>query len=185
VKRALIAGIGNVLLGDDGVGPYVVRMLESLYDFGDDVSVADIGTPALDLTHQIVGLQSLILVDSVTSDDPAGTLLLYRKEDILWETPAQRLDPHSPALSECLMTADMLGASPRNVLLVGIAGKCYEPGQSLSAAVRQSVGQAIDEVLRELQRLGHAFQKKLSPDEPSIWWSDHHNSSPIETQRQQ
>jgi len=112
VKRALIAGIGNVLLGDDGVGPYVVRMLESLYDFGDDVVVADIGTPALDLTHQIVGLHSLILVDSVASDDPAGTLVLFRKEDILRETPAQRLDPHSPALSECLMTTDRLGASP-------------------------------------------------------------------------
>ena len=160
-------------------------MLESLYDFGDDVVVADIGTPALDLTHQIVGLRSLILVDSVASDDPAGTLVLYRKEDILRETPAQRLDPHSPALSECLMTADMLGASPRNVLLVGIAGKCYEPGEPLSAIVRESVGHAIDEILQELQRLGHAFHKKLSPDEPGIWWSDHHSSIPIETQGQQ
>jgi hydrogenase maturation protease len=178
VKHVLIAGIGNVLLGDDGVGPYVVRMLESLYDFGDNVVVADIGTPALDLTHQIVGLHSLILVDSVASDDPAGTLVLFRKEDILRETPAQRLDPHSPALSECLMTADMLGASPLNVLLVGIAGKCYEPGEPLGAAVRKSVGQAIDEILLELRRLGHAFQKKLSPEEPSIWWSDHHSSIP-------
>lgn len=185
MNRALIAGIGNVLLGDDGVGPYVVRMLESLYDFGDDVSVADIGTPALDLTHQIVGLHSLILVDSVASDDPAGTLVFYRKEEILREPPAERLDPHSPALSECLMTADMLGASPQNVLLVGIAGKCYEPGQPLSAAVRQSVGAAIEATLQELQRLDYTFRKKLAPDEPGIWWSDHPNSSPVETQRQQ
>ena len=185
MKRALIAGIGNVLLGDDGVGPYVVRMLESLYDFSDEVVVADIGTPALDLTHQIVGLHSLILVDSVASDDPAGTLVLFRKEDILRETPAQRLDPHSPALSECLMTADMLGASPQNVLLVGIAGKCYEPGEPLSADVRESVGQAIDAILLELQRLDYTFEKKLKADEPGIWWSDHHSSIPIETQRQQ
>ena len=159
-------------------------MLESLYDFGEDVSVADIGTPALDLTHQIVGLHSLILVDSVASDDPSGTLVLYRKEDILRETPAQRLDPHSPALSECLMTADMLGASPRNVLLVGIAGKCYEPGEPLSAVVRQSVGQAIDEILLELQRQDYTFEKKLKADKPGIWWNDHHSSIPIETQGQ-
>ena len=71
-----------------------------------------------------VGLRCLILVDSVTSDEPAGTLALYRKEDILRDTPAQRLDPHSPALSECLMTAEMLGAMPEHVLLVGIAGEC-------------------------------------------------------------
>jgi hydrogenase maturation protease len=181
MRKALIGGIGNVLLGDDGVGPYVVRILESLYSFEESVEIADLGTPALDLTHQIVGLKALILVDSVTSDHTAGTLVFLTKEDILRETPAQRLDPHSPALSECLMTAAMLGAMPEHVLMVGIAGKCYEPGHPLSAAVRQSVGSAIDAILQELQRLGFAFQKKASPDEPGIWWSDHEISLPVET----
>jgi hydrogenase maturation protease len=79
VRQALIGGIGNVLLGDDGVGPYVVRLLESRYDFDESVAIADLGTPALDLTHQIVGLRCLILVDSVTSDEPAGTLFTEKK----------------------------------------------------------------------------------------------------------
>jgi hydrogenase maturation protease len=176
VKGALIGGIGNVLLGDDGVGPYVVRLLESLYTFGEGIEVADLGTPALDLTHQIVGLHALILVDSVASDDPLsdgppGTIVRYRKEDILRVMPAERLDPHSPALSECLMTAEMLGASPEHVLLVGIVGECYEPGRPLSEAVRQSVGQAMDAILAELARLGFSFQKKISPNEPAIWWT--------------
>lgn len=177
MKKALIGGIGNVLLGDDGVGPYVVRLLGSMYAFDDDVEITDLGTPALDLTHQIVGLHSLVLVDSVASDDvsddaPAGAIQLYRKEDILRETPAQRVDPHSPALSECLMTAEMLGASPEHVLLVGIVGKCFEPGEPLSAAVRKSVEAAIDAILQELKSLGFSFRKKASPDEPGIWWSD-------------
>ena len=184
MKRALIGGIGNVLLGDDGIGPYVVRILESRYDFGDNVALADLGTPALDLTHQIVGLHALILVDSVSSDEPAGTLLLYRKEDILQETPGQRLDPHSPALSECLMTADMLGAMPEHVLLVGIAGKRYEPGQPMSAGVCESVAAAIDAIVLELQRLEYNFEKKLKVDEPSIWWNDGHNLGSIETPAQ-
>jgi len=99
VRQALIGGIGNVLLGDDGVGPFVVRILESMYTFEESVEIVDLGTPALDLTHQIVALRSLILVDSVASDDAAGMVALYTKEDILRDTPAQRLDPHSPALS--------------------------------------------------------------------------------------
>jgi hypothetical protein len=70
----------------------------------------------------------------------------------------------------------MLGAMPEHVLLVGIAGKCYEPGHPLSAAVRQSVGSAIDQILQELQQLGFAFRKKVPPDEPGIWWSDHEKS---------
>jgi len=154
-----------------------------MYDFEAGTEIIDLGTPALDLTHQIVGLKALILVDSVASDDPAGTLALYSKEEILRDTPAERLDPHSPALAECLMTAEMLGAMPQNVLLVGIAGKCHEPGHPLSAAVRQSVGPAIDAVLEELQRLGFKYQKKVSPDEPGIWWSDHQYSTPVETLR--
>ena len=177
MKRALIGGIGNVLLGDDGVGPYVVRLLESQYAFGDNVAVADLGTPALDLTHQIVDLHALILVDSVASDDlpdnaPPGTLLLYRKADIMRITPAQRLDPHSPALSECLMTAEMLGASPEHVLLVGIVGELYGPGNPLSDAVRESVPRVIDAILQELRLLGFAFEKRRSANEPTIWWND-------------
>lgn len=180
MKTALIGGVGNVLLGDDGVGPYVLRLIDAQYDFGPEVRLLDLGTPALDLTHQIVGLHSLILVDSVTSDDPVGTLVRYSKEDILRETPAERLDPHSPALSECLMTASMLGASPEHVLLVGIVGAVYEPGEPLSAAVRQSVQLAIDAVLQELRRLGFSYQKRLVPHEPGIWWGEPHDLGSIE-----
>jgi hydrogenase maturation protease len=172
VKTALIGGIGNVLLGDDGVGPYVLAQLESQYTFGANVKLVDLGTPALDLTHQIVGLDAVILVDSVASDDPAGTMALYRKEDIVRDTPAERLDPHSPALSECLLTAEMLGASPKELLLVGIVGKTFEPGSPLSAAVQDSVTQAMEAVLEELRRLGFDYQKRELPNEPRIWWGE-------------
>jgi hydrogenase maturation protease len=172
VKRALIGGIGNVLLGDDGVGPYVVRVLESEYGFDGNVEIADLGTPALDLTHRIVGLHTVICVDCVASGGCPGTVVLYRKADILRETPAQRLDPHSPALSECLMSADMLGASPENVLLVGIVGENFQPGCELSEAVRGAVWQAIGAILRELQASGFVYEKKLVPDKSNIWWSE-------------
>lgn len=173
MKRALIAGIGNVLLGDDGIGPYVVELLGSQYEFGDNVELADLGTPALDLTHRIAGRDAVIFVDCVETDEhPPGTVLLYRKEDILRTRPEQRLDPHSPALSECLMTADMLGASPEHVLLVGVVGEEYEPGTRLSEEVRQSLGKAMEAILGELERLGYGFQKRLVPDEPGIWWGE-------------
>src|ERR1700690_3266538 len=40
VRNALIGGIGNVLLGDDGVGPYVLRILESMYSFEEGIELA-------------------------------------------------------------------------------------------------------------------------------------------------
>ncbi len=177
MRTALVGGIGNVLLGDDGVGPFVVRLLESRYSFDEDVEIADLGTPALDLTHQIVGLHSLILVDSVASEKAPGTITLYTKEDILRIAPAERLDPHSPALSECLMTAEMLGASPEHMLLVGIAGSDFEPGSPLSANVRESVKAAIDAILQEMLRLGYSFQEKSAWDVPRIWWGENPNTA--------
>ena len=181
MRTALIGGIGNVLLGDDGVGPYILRLLDSRYRFGDDVELADLGTPALDLTHQIVGLRSLILADSVASgEDAPGTVVLYRKEEIMSIAPAERLDPHSPALSECLLTAEMLGASPEHVLLVGIVGETYEPGEPMSAPVRQSVADAIDAILQELRRLGFSFEEKTSATEAGIWWGENYHAERIE-----
>jgi hydrogenase maturation protease len=171
VNTALIGGIGNVLLGDDGIGPYVVQLLLARYSFGDDVEVVDLGTPALDLTHRIVGRHALILVDSVAGDAAPGTIALYCKEDILRTAPAQRLDPHSPALSECLLAAEMLGAAPQNVLLVGIVGESYEPGHPFSDGILQAAEDAVDAVLAELTRLGFSYEKKAIPEEPGIWWA--------------
>ena len=170
----LIGGIGNVLLGDDAVGPYIVRLLESQYTFGDNVEIADLGTPALDLTHRIVDRRVVILIDCVASSEHLpGTVLLYAKEDILRVAPAQRLDPHSPALSECLLAADMLGASPEHVVLVGIVGESLEPGCSLSEPVRQGAERAIQEIVACLERLGVEYKKILKPAQPHIWWGDY------------
>jgi hydrogenase maturation protease len=170
-NRILIGGIGNVLLGDDAVGPYVIRLLESEYTFPDNVEIADLGTPALDLTHRLVGLHAAIFVDCVSTEEhPPGTVLLCQKDDILGAMPAQRLDPHSPALSECIMTAEMLGASPERILLVGIVGKCFDPGQELTTAIEQAAGSAIRAILAELQRLKIFCVKRQTVIVPAIWW---------------
>jgi hydrogenase maturation protease len=172
VKTALIGGIGNVLLGDDGVGPYVVRLLEALYTFPENVEIADLGTPALDLTHRISSVDTVILVDSVASENPPGTVQLYHESEIVHKNPSQRLDPHSPALSECFMAAELLGCAPENVLLVGIVGKSYEPGQGLSAPVQSAVSAAIKTILEELGRRGFDFEKRLIARKPGIWWCE-------------
>jgi hydrogenase maturation protease len=78
VKHIHIGGVGNVLLGDDGIGPYVARTLEARYEFGDNVHVADLGTPGLDLIAHVSGMDALILVDAVKSGEPAGTVTCYR-----------------------------------------------------------------------------------------------------------
>jgi hydrogenase maturation protease len=174
VKNILIGGIGNVLLGDDGVGPYVARLLESRYEFEHGVEVADLGTPALDLIDQISGRDVVILIDSVDShatEAAPGAVLLYRKADIMRHRPAVRMDPHSPALVDALLSADLFGIAPADVLLVGIAAERYDAGCSLSKPVKASLDRVIGEVLSELERLGIAYRRREHPGALGIWWT--------------
>ena len=170
MKRVMIGGIGNVLQGDDGVGPYAVRVLEAQYDFGAEVSVEDLGTPGLNLIAHLLGAEALILVDSVNNGKSPGTVSLYRREEILRHHAAMRVDPHSPALTESLMIVGTAGDSLQELLLVGITGQDFEAATEMSEAVRQAVPGALAEVLRELDRLGVSHHKKAQPSVPAIWW---------------
>lgn len=171
MKRVLIAGIGNVLLGDDGVGPYVVRQLESTYSFEEGVELEDLGTPALDFIDHIAGLDALIVIDSVDNGKAPGTITLYRHQDLMRKAPAVRMDTHSPAITESLLAADVFfGMPPREVLLVGISAESYAAGCNLSESVHAAIDSAVQHVLAELGRLDISYKKKQ--DSPSnVWWS--------------
>lgn len=77
------------------------------------------------------------------------------------------------------MTAEMLGASPKELLLVGIVGECFEPGNHLSPALEFAVERAIVAILSELQQLGIPYEKRQSSLAPSIWWSNCPQSLPV------
>lgn len=171
MKKVLVGGIGGILLGDDGVGPYVARLLAARYQFAEGVEVADLGTPALDMIDELWGRDAVILIDSVDTEATPGSVILYRKEDIMRHRPALRMDPHSPALVDALLSAELFGVAPREVLLVGIQAQSFEPSCSLSEPVKAAVDSAIGEVLRELDRLNVRYSKREFPAEMDIWWA--------------
>ena len=179
MRKITIGGIGSVLLGDDGVGPYVVGMLEAGFRFGDNVTVADLGTPGLDLVAHLSGIDALILIDSVSNGAPPGTVTLYRKEDILRNGPAPvRMDPHSPVLSESILIAELAGEGPQDILLIGITGEQYEVGAGLSETARQAATRAVVEVLAELDRLGFSYSESRA-EAYSAWWNPMAEALPI------
>ena len=172
MKRILIAGIGSVLLGDDGIGPYVLRLLQANYVFDEGIELEDLGTPALDLIDHIAGLDALIVVDAVEDGNVPGTVTLYRKPELTRHAPTVRLDPHSPALSDALWAAEFFGNAPQEVLLVGVTAASYDGGCSLSGAVQAAVEPVIRQVLRELDRLDAGFLRRFEEGETDIWWED-------------
>jgi len=170
MSKVLIAGIGNVLLGDDGVGPFAIKILESQYDFADNVELADLGTPGLDLPVHLADVDAVILVDSAMLGGEAGAIRLLRKQEILRNPPRGRIDPHSSALMESLALVDLAGGMPRELLMIGVQGSRFEPGARLSAPVRQCIPHIADAVRRELHRLSVWCEPKPNAAAPGIWW---------------
>ena len=170
MSRIAVVGLGNVLMGDDALGPYVVRVLEAEYEFPSNVEVQDLGTPGLDLSPHVAGVDVLVLVDTVLSDARPGTIRTYRKDEILKHPPQQRLSPHDPGVKEALLTADFEGTGPREVFLVGVVPENAGMGTGLTAAVRDAVPKAVEAVVAELGRLGAPPVRRASPRKADIWW---------------
>jgi hydrogenase maturation protease len=168
--RIGVIGLGNVLMGDDAFGPWVVQTLLAEYDFPEGLAVEDLGTPGLDLMPWVADLDALVLVDTVRSDVAPGTLRLYRRDDILKHPPQPRLSPHDPGVKEALLTAEFAGRGPREVLLVGAVPESTAMGVRLSPALRAAVPVAAAEVLKELERLGRAAVRRSAPLSLDVWW---------------
>jgi hydrogenase maturation protease len=172
MTKVVIAGIGNVLLGDDGVGPFAIKMLESQYDFSDNVELADLGTPPVDLPVRLGCADAVILVDSAKFGGAAGDIRLFRKQEILRKHWCARLDPHAPALRESIVLMALMGLMPGELLLVVMQGSRFEPGSGLSTPVRLCIPHIIDAVRRELRRLDEAcIPKAIANPPPRISWA--------------
>ena len=169
-RRIGVLGIGNVLMGDDGVGPYTVKMLEARYKFPKQVELQDVGTPGLGTTSVFSEYDAVILIDGVNAKKNPGEVKVYRKDELVLVPVKQRISPHDPALVEALLFAELSGKCPKEVLLVGVVPETCDLNCGLSAAAQVGVEKAIGAVLAELERLGAPGKLKTRPDVPSIWW---------------
>jgi hydrogenase maturation protease len=167
-----IVGLGGVLMGDDAFGPYVVAALEAAYEFPESVSVRDLGTPSLDMTAYLEGLDALVVVDTIHAAGEPGELRTYRRAEILRHPVGPRTSPHEPGLKESLLIAEFAGRGPREVLLVGVIPEATETGVGLSPAVRAAVPAAAQLVIAELRRLGREPTPRADAREPRVWWEE-------------
>lgn len=166
-----VLGLGNVLMGDDGLGPTVIAHLQARYVFPPTVRVEDLGTPGLDLHPHIVDAEELIVVDTVRAEAPAGALRRYDRQTLLAKPPPARVSPHDPSLKDALLSLQFAGAEP-GVLLVGVVPRTTENGLTLSPEVAAAVEPALDAVLTRLAELGHQVTPMATPQPPNLWWID-------------
>ncbi|HZP13322.1 MAG TPA: hydrogenase maturation protease [Nevskiaceae bacterium] len=142
-KRVLVAGIGNLFLGDDGFGCAVARALASRPQ-RDGVHVRDFGTRGVDLAYEIsAGWGAVIFVDAAQRGGAPGTLYVL-DPDALAKAPT--VDGHAIRLHQVLPVARELGAMPSQLRLVACEPQSLEgpdAGVGLSDAVAAAIEPAV------------------------------------------
>lgn len=144
-----VIGIGNEFRGDDAIGLYVVRDLQSRGPDGLEFSLLD--GEATALMDAMEGCAAVVLIDAVQSGAEPGTVHCWDQAGDLPLGPELRCSTHAMGLADALELARALGRLPGHVAVIGIEGKCFDPGTPLSDAGRQAVPQAVNRLNRLLE----------------------------------
>ena len=148
--KVLVAGVGNVFLGDDGFGVEVVRRLAER-PLPEGVELADYGIRGMHLAYDLAGgaYDTTILIDAVATGEAPGTVSVIELDPA--QTPAaEMLDAHGMQPDVVLGLVALLGEHPGKVLLVGCEPAVIDHGMALSPPVAQAVGAAVDTTLELL-----------------------------------
>ncbi|WP_045211088.1 HyaD/HybD family hydrogenase maturation endopeptidase [Desulfonatronovibrio magnus] len=159
MKNILVLGVGNILLGDEGIGVRIVEKLEQEYEFSENVRLMDGGTLGIRLMEYIMDCDFLIVVDAVLNKHPPGTVYRLEGND-LRKSMAFKDSMHQADLLETLTHCELIGSRPESVI-IGIEPKEYEPwSEKLTFEVERKIDDLCKAVLDEISAAGGTFRLK-------------------------
>ena len=161
-KRILVAGIGNLFLGDDGFGVEVVRRLAGR-ELPEDVEVADFGIRGMDLIYALQDdYEVVIFVDAAPRGEEPGTVYLLEPE--IEEDGEVVLDTHGMDPVKVIKFARTLGARPGRTLVVGCEPKVVisrENYEEMLMELSEPVQAAVEEAVKLVESLVDQTYKEV------------------------
>jgi hydrogenase maturation protease len=158
VPPVLVLGLGNVLLGDDGVGPALLRKVCGLYTGVSDVECIDGGTQGLALLGYLSGREAVIVLDAFAAGKNSGAVTVLEGLEVLNCGVTRSTTAHEGNAGELLAAAQLLNELPGRVFLVGIEPENVRTEFGLSESVTRALPGAmvracglVEQVLAELK----------------------------------
>lgn len=172
MSRLLVAGMGNVLRGDDGFGVETAKRLATRGSLGPDTRVIEVGIGGIHLVQELMdGYDTLVVIDAVDRGSSPGTihLLVAAVPDLAEWTENERddflADMHYTTPSKALILAKALGVLPPKAYILGCQPAEFDTiGIGLTAPVAQAVIEAVNVVQRIAGRSqGHHADEQCVP----------------------
>jgi hydrogenase maturation protease len=164
VKTTLVLGLGNILLGDEGVGARVAQRLQALYDFPEEARVLEGGTLALDLLPDVEDTDRLLVIDAVDMGAAPGEVVRIADEDVPVFLSV-KVSPHQMGLADILSAARLRGRCPEQLVLWGVQPGVIDTTLDLSPPVAAQVDALVDRVLADLGRWGIEPTRRLDHEQ--------------------
>ncbi|EIC20579.1 HyaD/HybD family hydrogenase maturation endopeptidase [Thiorhodovibrio frisius] len=162
---ALIIGLGNLLLSDEGVGIHVLRRLEQQYGFApSSVELVDGGTTGLDLLALFQEHNLILLIDALFAPDSAPGDIQILRNDAILAALSKKLSMHHLGISDVLALAQLLDYRPREIVLLGVVPENLELGTELSTPVEQR----LPDILTSVQTILSDWHIAMKPHKPGI-----------------
>jgi hydrogenase maturation protease len=151
-SRILVAGIGNIFLGDDGFGSEVIRHVPERLG-APRVQVVDYGIRGMHLAYDLLdGCEALVLVDAVPNQGAPGTLHVFEADHESLAATAG-LDAHAMDPGAVFASMNALGGTPPHTVVIGCEVDSINEGIGLSDVVAAAVPaavQAVQDVVADL-----------------------------------
>jgi hydrogenase maturation protease len=155
--RTLVVGLGNPILGDDGIGWKVAEEVEkTIRQYGSanpSVEVACYSLGGLSLMERLIGYHRAILIDAVqTATGIPGSVYDLRLDDLPDLSTGHLTAVHDTSLQTALKLGQEMGASlPSKIRVVGIeANRVYDFSETLSPEIAASIPEAVKLVFKQL-----------------------------------
>ena len=169
IGKVLVAGIGNIFLGDDGWGVEVANRL-ALQPMPDGVRVADFGIRGVHLAYELLdGYETLVLIDAMPMGEAPGTVAVIDADVPVAavgngdEGEGTFVDAHSMNPGVVIALLAGLGASVERILVVGCEPDDLDEGIGLSPAVAAAVDDAVDTVRELVAEITGSVAKETTP----------------------
>jgi hydrogenase maturation protease len=142
-SRILIAGIGNIFLGDDGFGPEVLRHVFDRVNGSDGVRATDYGIGGMHLAYDLLeDWDALVLVDAIPNRGSSGTVHVFEADQGSPDAPAG-LDAHGMDPATVFASLRALGGTAPRTIVVGCEVADVADGMGLSEPVEAAVPEAV------------------------------------------
>ncbi len=152
--KTLLIGLGNPILGDDGVGWKVVEEVQKHLEAHSGVEVDYLSLGGISLMEHLIGYHRAVLVDAFISNEDIGSVFVYKLDEIPNYSAFHVSSAHDMTLQNAIELGRWMGAVlPAEIMVVGIATRrIIDFSDDLSPAVAQAIPRATEVVLGLLKQ---------------------------------